>query len=197
MFAIDHLLSFDSIDQGFARVTSSVEWTELQKSFAHSSLILLIGNGGNLAVADHAAIDISRLTDKLAAAPGSGILASSIINDKTHDDWLYYWVSLYLRRIKIVPESVCVIGFSSSGRSANVLKALQFATEQGCHTGLISAVPLQHKANIQNTVVLDVNQYHTSEVMFLLLTYALIEESGYACPDIKKGRDMSSYDYSR
>ena len=43
---------------------------------------------GNLAVADHAGVDTSRLTNKLGLCPGSGILASSLINDKGHDQWL-------------------------------------------------------------------------------------------------------------
>ena len=62
-------------------------------------------------MADHAAIDISRLTDKIVAAPGSGILASSIINDQSHDDWLNFWVDLYLKRLSLDPANVCIIGF--------------------------------------------------------------------------------------
>ena len=54
---------------------------EQLKLFDNASKIALIGNGGNLAVADHAAVDTSRLTNKLGLCPGSGILASSLLYD--------------------------------------------------------------------------------------------------------------------
>ena len=61
------------------------------------SRISFFGNGGNLAVADHAAIDTSRLTNKLGLCPGSGIFASSLINDKGHEKWLEKWVEITSR----------------------------------------------------------------------------------------------------
>jgi len=78
-------------------VIQSDPWRLLSQSFAECNRILLVGNGGNLAVCDHGAIDISRLTDKFASAPGSGILASSLINDTSHDLWVKNWIKISLR----------------------------------------------------------------------------------------------------
>ena len=58
---------------------------------------MIVGNGGNLAVADHAAIDVARLTNKAAFAPGSGILASSLIHETSHDQWVKNWVAISMR----------------------------------------------------------------------------------------------------
>ena len=44
-----------------------------------------------MGVADHAAIDIARLTDKNAMCPGSGVRATSIIADTNFEDWFKNW----------------------------------------------------------------------------------------------------------
>ena len=190
-------LKFSSIDKTFDRVIKSKEWETLQNNFNKSKLIFLVGNGGNLAVSDHAAIDISRLTDKVAIAPGSGIIASSIINEKSHENWLEYWSSMYLKRLNIPPEDILIIGFSSSGNSTNVVRALKTFNEKGASSALITAVESPTSQDI-NTITLLVNEYHTSEVCFLLLTYALIEGAGFCCPEISKAspKSASTFDYS-
>ena len=45
-----------------------------QEDFNISKNILTVGNGGNLAVCDHGAIDIARLTNKNSSAPGREFL---------------------------------------------------------------------------------------------------------------------------
>jgi len=189
-------LTFDSIDTTFQRVVASTQWSSLSEDFASAKLVLIIGNGGNLAVADHAAIDISRLTNKVAIAPGSGIVASSIINDSNHDMWLEYWTSIYVKRLRIDPSEILVIGLSSSGISKNVFNALSMAASCNCKAHAISAMSTKEIPTV-NTIVLDVKQYHTSEVTFLLLTYELIHSSGFSCPEIPlAARSSTRFDYS-
>ena len=87
-------LNFEKIGEVFDRVTDTEEWTELQSKFNYCNDIFIIGHGGNLAVADHASADISRLSNgtKNAQAPGSAILATSLINDTSFDDWMVQWL---------------------------------------------------------------------------------------------------------
>ena len=58
------MLNIENLDQLFYEVVNSVEWKELQEKFNKADDIFVLGHGGNLAVASHAAIDISRLTNK-------------------------------------------------------------------------------------------------------------------------------------
>ena len=123
--AIPGLLSFND---KFSSAIESDNWQSLSDTFSKSTRVLLVGNGGNLAVCDHGAIDISRLTDKNASAPGSGILASSLINDTSHDLWVRNWVDISLRGMTDESiHSALVIGVSSSGYSRNICTALDFA----------------------------------------------------------------------
>ena len=47
-----------------------------------------------MVVADHAAIDISRLTNKNAQCPGSGVRATSIIGDTNFEEWFQNWLEM-------------------------------------------------------------------------------------------------------
>ena len=88
---------FEDFGQKFHQILQSNSWLQLRNDFIKAKKIYLVGNGGNLAVCDHGAIDISRLTNKSASAPGSGILASSLINDTSHELWVKNWLQICLR----------------------------------------------------------------------------------------------------
>ena len=147
---------------------------------------------------DHGAIDIARLSNKNATAPGSGILASSLINDVSHDLWVKNWFSISTREYS--PEqlsSLMIIGVSSSGFSKNICLALDEALDKGCKAALISAKEPQIQGKY-NTIILDVDEYHTSEVLTLSLFYQLIHGAGFACPTISDSNSRNIIDdYSR
>ena len=175
---------FDRFTLVFESVIASEPWTKAQKDFNQSDRIFTVGNGGNLAVCDHGAIDIARLTDKHASAPGSGILASSLINDANHDLWVRNWLAISLRGLpdQCIAKTM-IIGVSSSGYSRNICTALEYAKSVGMKALLISAQTPKINGDY-NTIVLNVDEYHTSEVLTLALIYQLIHGSGFECPSI-------------
>ena len=189
---------FSKFSQVLEKVTLSEIWNKVQKDFNDCSRILTVGNGGNLAVCDHGAIDIARLTNKSASAPGSGILASSLINEASHEKWVRNWLSISLRGLtKDLISKTMLIGVSSSGFSKNICLALDFALEQGCKACLISAKEPYIKGNY-NKVVLDVDEFHTSEVITLSLFYQLIHGAGFKCHSINdsiKRNEIDDYKF--
>lgn len=175
---------FSNFTEKFLEIINSQQWQKAQSDFSKSTSILCVGNGGNLAVCDHGAIDISRLTNKQATAPGSGILASSLINDVSHDLWVKNWLSISLRGIPLSHiKNMMIIGVSSSGYSKNICSALDLAFTKGMSTLLISASEPKISGDY-NTVVLGVDEYHSSEVLTLMLFYQLIHGAGFECPTI-------------
>ena len=179
--AIPGFANFSTI---FNNIINSQEWLKAQKDFNCCKQILTVGNGGNLAVCDHGAIDIARLTNKNATAPGSGILASSLINDTSHELWVKNWLSISMRSMtETNKEETMIIGISSSGYSKNICLALELAMENNLKTLLISAQKPKITGTY-NTVILDVNEFHTSEVLTLSLFYQLIHGAGFSCPSI-------------
>jgi len=57
------MLNIENIESLFYDVVNSNEWKELQEKFNNADDIYVLGHGGNLAVADHAAVDITRLSN--------------------------------------------------------------------------------------------------------------------------------------
>lgn len=189
---------FEDFSEKFKDIIETPEWLKAQEDFNISKNILTVGNGGNLAVCDHGAIDIARLTNKNASAPGSGILASSLINDTSHDLWVKNWLSISMRSMSDQnKQESMIIGVSSSGYSKNICLALNHAMENNFKTLLISAQEPKIKGKY-NTIILNVDEYHTSEVLTLSLFYQLIHGSGFNCPTISESseRELLS-DYSR
>lgn len=183
------MLNFENLDEKFVKVVSSRDWKDLQEKFNSSSDIYVLGHGGNLAVADHAATDISRLSNgtKNAMCPSSSILATSLINDVGFDQWMVTWLNQRTcSRTKEQMKNSLVLGVSSSGSSTDVLKALQWATDNEMKVAMITSMPLKVKIPGLTVVELGAEYYHTAEVLTLLLTYELTHGSGKECPPIGK-----------
>ena len=180
-------LNFENIGDKFLEVTNTKEWAELQEKFNKCTDVFILGHGGNLGVADHAAVDISRLSNgtKNAQAPGSGIVATSLINDSSFDDWMVHWLK---QRTVIHTEeqlnNCFVLGISSSGKSVDIIKALEDAQSRGMEIAMITSYPIPAKIEGLTEVVLGAEYYHTAEVLTLLLTYELTHGSGKVCPPI-------------
>ena len=88
------MLNIENIDEKYYKVVNSKAWKEFQEKFNKCNNIFVLGHGGNLAVADHAAVDISRLSNgtKNAQCPGSAVVATSLINDTSFDQWMVQWL---------------------------------------------------------------------------------------------------------
>ncbi len=83
-------MDMERVSKALDAVHQSLSWQNAVKAFSDSRHILYIGHGGNLAIADHAAIDCTRVTKgkKTGTSTGSAVLVTSIINDVGWDNWL-------------------------------------------------------------------------------------------------------------
>ena len=114
------MLDFENIGEKFVQVVNSDDWQQLQSKFNSSNDIYVLGHGGNLAIADHAAVDMTRLSNgtKNAMCPGSAVVATSLINDTSFDQWMVSWLSCRtITKTKSQLEKSLVLGISSSGTS--------------------------------------------------------------------------------
>jgi len=183
------MLNFENLDEKFVRIVNSPEWKSLQSKFNQTNEIYVLGHGGNLAVADHAAVDITRLSNgqKNAMCPGSGVVATSLINDVGFDQWMVAWLRQRTStRTGRQMKNSLVLGVSSSGTSTDVIKGLQWANDQGMKIAMITSRPLKEQVPNLTIIELGAEFYHTAEVLTLLLTYELTHGSGNVCPPIGK-----------
>jgi len=183
------MLNFENLDEKFVKVVNSPEWKELQQKFNKCDDIYVLGHGGNLAIADHAAVDITRLSNgtKNAMCPGSAIVATSLINDTSFDQWMVNWLRQRTStRTKSQMKKSLVFGVSSSGNSMDIIKALQWANDNNMEIAMISSKDIKVQVKGLTKVLLGAKYYHTAEVLTLLLTYELTHGSGNICPPIGK-----------
>jgi phosphoheptose isomerase len=181
------MLNFENIDEKFVKVVNSQSWKVLQSKYNECNDIYVLGHGGNMAIADHTAVDMTRLSNgtKNAVCPGSCVVATSLINDTNFDQWMVSWLQQRTStRTKGQMEKSLVYGISSSGKSKDVINALQWASDNGMKTCLVTAKPIDIEIKNLTQVVLDVNYYHTAECLSLLLQYELTHGSGNVCPPI-------------
>ena len=181
------MLNIENMDQKFHKVVQSDEWKELQTKFNQATNIYVLGHGGNLGIADHAAVDISRLSNgtKNAQAPGSAIVDTSLINDTNFDQWMVQWVKQLTTGMTLEQKKKSLIlGISSSGTSTDLIKALQWGYSNDLMLGCITAQKLVEEVPKLSEVIVGAEYYHTAEVLSLLLTYELTHGSGKICPPI-------------
>ena len=102
-------------------------------------------------------------------------------------EWMVNWLACRTAvRTPTEMKKSLVYGISSSGKSKDVNKALQWASDNGMETCLITAKPITEKIEGLTQVVLGVDYYHTAECLSLLLQYQLTHGSGKECPPIGK-----------
>ncbi len=74
------MLNIESIGERFTKIVNSAEWNDLQEKYNNCDDIYVLGHGGNMGVADHTAVDMTRLSNgtKNAMCPGSCVVATSL-----------------------------------------------------------------------------------------------------------------------
>lgn len=181
------MLNFENIGERFVQVVHTDQWEELQQKYNDCNDIYVLGHGGNMAVADHAAVDMTRLSNgtKNAMCPGSAVVATSLINDTSFEQWMVNWLMCRTStRTTTQMKKSLVLGVSSSGNSIDILKALQWASAHGMQVAIITSKDIPAEVDKLTKVILGADYYHTAEVLTLLLTYQLTHGSGNVCPPI-------------
>ena len=130
---------------------------------AHS--IAIIGNGGNLAIAKHAASDMSRHLGKFCFAPES-VHMSALGGDSP---WHHPWIENYARNAQVMIGITTRIDSPIANALSNKPNAILFA-------------PKQHPTI--ETVVIDKKTFHEFEVETLWQFYMLMEACGAILPTI-------------
>ena len=181
------MMNIENIGYRFTEIVNTPEWNELQEKYNRCNDIYVLGHGGNMGIADHTAVDMTRLSNgtKNAMCPGSCVVATSLINDTNFDQWMVAWLQQRTStRTKGQMKKSLVYGISSSGKSKDVNKALQWAVDNGMEVCLITGNEIVEKIKGLTQIVLGVDYYHTAECLSLLLQYQLTHGSGKECPPI-------------
>ena len=139
-----------------------------QQLFKNSRSIALIGNGGNLAIAQHMASDIYRHTGKFCFAPDS-INLTALGGDR---DWKEEWIEYARRGADLIIAITCRV-------YSPMVRVLEKTNIK-----VLLIAPNQHET--LETIVLDTTHYHKFEISALSIIYDLIEGTGVELPTLPK-----------
>lgn len=134
--------------------------------------VILVGNGGSAAIASHQAVDLWKNGGIKATAFNDASLLTCIGNDYGYPDVFAKPIEMFADRGDLV------IAISSSGKSVNILNAVDSAQKRGCTTigfsGFGADNPLFKKADLG--FYLNSNSYGIVEVGHLLLIHTAIDQ---------------------
>jgi D-sedoheptulose 7-phosphate isomerase/D-glycero-D-manno-heptose 1,7-bisphosphate phosphatase len=133
---------FDAYAQETARAASAVEPVAFERAaeilleaYTRGAAVFACGNGGSAAIANHLQCDHLKgvrtgtdLTPRVVSLSANVELLTAIANDTTYDDVFAYQLQSQSRAGDVL------IAVSSSGRSANIVRALIWARDHGLRT---------------------------------------------------------------
>lgn len=133
--------------------------------------LMFVGNGGSAGICSHMAIDYSKNGGMRATAFNDGAALTCLANDLGYDQVFARQIDLHAR-----PEDV-VVAISSSGRSSNILKAVEKARQRECSVYTLSGFdadnPLRSMGDLN--IFLASHEYGFVEVGHLTLLHAILD----------------------
>jgi D-sedoheptulose 7-phosphate isomerase len=138
---------------------------------AAGNKLMFIGNGGSAAIASHMATDYSKNGGVRALALNDASMLTCLGNDLGYDRVFAKQIELHARKGDLV------IAISSSGRSANILNAVDAAAAAGCTIATMSGFtpdnPLRRKGEWNFFVASD--RYGFVEIGHLTICHAVLD----------------------
>ena len=138
---------------------------------AAGNKLIFVGNGGSAAIASHMATDYSKNGGVRALALNDASMLTCLGNDLGYDRVFAKQLELHARRGDLV------IAISSSGRSANILNAVDAAAAAGCTIATMSGFtpdnPLRRKGEWNFYVASD--RYGFVEIGHLTICHAVLD----------------------
>lgn len=132
ILAASHEATARFVETEGPKILSLVERT--RETFARGGKLLVFGNGGSAADAQHLAAElVNRFRRERAPLPALALTTDTSILTAVGND--YDFDLIFVKQIEALgrPGDIA-LGISTSGRSANVLKALARARELGLYT---------------------------------------------------------------
>jgi fructoselysine-6-P-deglycase FrlB-like protein len=166
------MFNWNKINFELTQLLDNSTFQKFVQEFKRSRTVGYVAHGGNLAIADHAAIDATRHTEKMCSAPGSGVVATSLFND-FGNNWQREWIAR--------TNLNCYVLITASGNSTSIHRAVDWLELNHIPHLILTARSQQWKQE----VVINVESYHEFECAALASTYTILQQSGYECPKIK------------
>ena len=170
---IQQALNFVDIDV-VEKVTKN--WREnFQKHVGIGRRVFIVGNGGSLAVSEHISTDLNKRCKVKALTLSNNSLLTALTNDYGQDNALVEWM-----KINHFDKTDFLVAISSSGKSNNILRALEYT--HNCLASTLSIFGMNGKNilpqyNYDHSYIhIDSNNYGVCEITSEIILHGIVEE---------------------
>jgi D-sedoheptulose 7-phosphate isomerase len=143
----------------------------LRRAHEAGNKVMFIGNGGSAGIASHMAIDHCKNGNIRGVAFNDAAALTCLSNDYSYEDAFARQIGFHGRSGDVL------VAISSSGKSANILKAVEQARAIGCvcitYSGFDAQNPLRRKGDVN--LFVDAREYGFVEVAHLALCHAILD----------------------
>lgn len=143
----------------------------IRETHNRGNKLMFIGNGGSAGIASHCAIDYSKNGGIRSTAFNDGAALTCLANDLGYENVFSKQIELHAR------EGDLLMAISSSGKSPNILKAVETAHARGCtvytFSGFGADNPLRNMGNFNFYV--SSSEYGFVEITHLALIHSLLD----------------------
>ena len=100
------------------------EYQRRQGFVGHRKRVFIVGNGGSCAIAEHISTDLNKRCSVKASTLSNNSLLTALTNDYGQDNTFVEWL-----KINHFVKGDYLVAISSSGKSKNILNALDYAND--------------------------------------------------------------------
>ena len=170
---IQQALNFVDIDV-VEKVTKN--WREnFQKHVGIGRRVFIVGNGGSLAVSEHISTDLNKRCKVKALTLSNNSLQTALTNDYGQENALVEWM-----KINHFDKTDFLVAISSSGKSPNVLNAINHANDCLGYVlaifGMDGESPFTDNRYEYNYIHIDSNNYGVCEITSEIILHGIVEE---------------------
>ena len=173
---------FDSIQLNVAVIPSEVVskivkiWRhEYQKYVGVGKRVFIIGNGGSCAIAEHISTDLNKRCKVKALTLSNNSLLTALTNDYGQENALVEWL-----KINHFAKTDFLVAISSSGKSKNILHALEYAFDSLALTfsifGMDGVEPFPADHLYHSYIHIDSHNYGVIELTSEIILHGIVEE---------------------
>ena len=173
---------FNSIQQRVSVIPSDVVrkivklWqNEYQEQVGSGRRVFIIGNGGSCAIAEHISTDLIKRCNVKALTLSNNSLLTALTNDYGQDNIFAEWMNM-----NQFGKTDFLVAISSSGKSRNILRALEFAATWSASTLSIFGMNgknifPQYNEN-HNYIHIESHNYGLRELTSEIILHGIVEE---------------------
>tara|TARA_B100001123_G_scaffold375852_1_gene442133 strand:- start:336 stop:908 length:573 start_codon:yes stop_codon:yes gene_type:complete len=168
----------DSEDRGTIRKITKLwrhEYQRLQSFVGHRKRVFIIGNGGSCAISEHISTDLNKRCKVKAHTLSNNSLLTALTNDYGQENAFVEWL-----KINHFVQGDYLVAVSSSGKSKNILNALEHAHDCLGLTlsifGMDGENPFPDKSFEHDYIHIDSFNYGVIELTSEIILHGIVED---------------------